>query len=182
MAVKLRLWALRWQQETHVGAQMAVSFFPLYSFWDSVIWQDFWGDTTHVYYLKLDPNYGFWQLTKLGTWITLYSLQSAQQIRECPFQVTLVLNFWQYRWLLLLPGSRSGLRIFFTIWLVYSGREEPIEAGQFRGLPEAILLLLFTFLLKELLYMMECFNLRGDQYNRLQLTDGAIHTQGVFSV
>lgn len=42
--------ALRWQQETHAGAQLASCFLSLYSIWDSVVQQNFSrGDTTDVY-------------------------------------------------------------------------------------------------------------------------------------
>jgi hypothetical protein len=47
------------------------------------------------------------------------------------------------------------------LFFIHSGRDESSESGQFQGFPEAVL---FTFLLKELLYRIECFNLRGNCY------------------
>jgi hypothetical protein len=47
---------------------------------------------------------------KLGTWNTLHSQQAAQQVVECPFQVTQAgLNLFQASW--------SGLSIIFAAQL-----------------------------------------------------------------
>jgi hypothetical protein len=63
------------------------------------------------------PYHG-WQLTKLRTRSTLYSLQAAQQVGECSFQETLVyISCRQPCQLLLLPGNWSGLRVHLA-WLL----------------------------------------------------------------
>lgn len=71
-------------------------------------------------------------------------------------------TFWNERDVLGKGGN--ALRIFFANQLVFegvsasianSGREGPTGSDRFQGLPEAIFKL-FTFLLKEFPYRMEC--------------------------
>lgn len=60
------------------------------------------------------PTQHGWQLTELGTWSTLHSLQAAQQVGECPFQVTLCSKP--------LPGSMASAsrQLFWSLSLCSS--------------------------------------------------------------
>lgn len=53
---------------------------------------------------------------KLRTWIILYSLQADQQVSECLFQASQLMetSSRQQGWLLLLPDSWFSLRVFFA--------------------------------------------------------------------
>jgi hypothetical protein len=66
---------------------------------------------------KAHPNMGD-SSQKLGTWSTLHRLQAVQQVGECPFQVTqLVEPSSRLLGLFLLPGSWCGLKVSFAAWL-----------------------------------------------------------------
>lgn len=64
------------------------------------------------------PTPACWQLTKLGTWSTLHSLQAVQQVERVSYSGTsLALNlFPALGWFLHFPGSWSSLRVFVALF------------------------------------------------------------------
>lgn len=69
-----------------------------------------------------------WQLTKLGSWSSLFSLSAAQQVRGCPFQGSLLvqtslrkLSWFCFSWQRVWPQS---LQLGFV-------REMPSDSGEF---------------------------------------------------
>jgi hypothetical protein len=89
---------------------------------------------------------------KLGTWSSLHSLQTAQQVEECPFQVPQLVETFSRAAPLLSASCRQlvlSLSLLFSLALplqerfsaftVHSGREEPSSSGQCQGLQESIL-------------------------------------------
>jgi hypothetical protein len=108
----------------------------------------------------------------MGTWSLLHSLQANQHVEESPCRCL----SWsktssrQGCWFLLLPGSWSGIRVFFALsekglsaFVAYFDREGPGRSTQFQELPEAILSCLPSCL-KSFPTGMACFNLPGNCY------------------